>query len=181
MAQGVVMFDATGRLVVCNDQYLEMYGLSADQVKPGCTLSDVIGYRHKSGGLDRDPAQYCADLMAAMAAGRTLSFVSEGAAGRAISVVNKPIPGGTYWVGTHDDITERRLAERRNASLAEQEARRAIVDDAIRSFRESVDAVLKTVAESVAEMRSTANALSASSNETSHHATGAVHTSNEAS
>ena len=30
MTQGVVMFDSAGRLVVCNDQYLAMYGLSPD-------------------------------------------------------------------------------------------------------------------------------------------------------
>lgn len=28
MTQGVVMYDATGRLVVCNNRYLAMYGLS---------------------------------------------------------------------------------------------------------------------------------------------------------
>ena len=37
MSQGLNMFDATGRLVVCNERYLQMYGLSPDVVKPGCT------------------------------------------------------------------------------------------------------------------------------------------------
>src|SRR5262245_46915508 len=37
ITQGVVMFDAAERLVVCNDRYVEMYGLSRDVVKPGCT------------------------------------------------------------------------------------------------------------------------------------------------
>ena len=78
-------------------------------------------------------------------------------------------------------ITESRLAERRIASVAEQEARRTVVDDAIHSFRESVEVVLKTVADSTGEMKLTANALAASSSETSQHAAGAVHTSNEAS
>jgi methyl-accepting chemotaxis protein len=181
MTQGVVMFDAVGKLVVCNDRYLRMYSLSPDVVKPGCALADVIEYRAKSGSLDRDPRRYCADLLAAMRAGQTLSFVAEASEGRAISVVNRPIPGGTYWVGTHDDITERRLAERRSASLAEQEARRGLIDEAIQSFRQSVEAGLKTVADSAAKMKTTANLLSASCNETSQHAAGAVHTSNKAS
>ena len=43
-----------------------------------------------------------------MAQGRTLSATVENEGGRAISVVNKPIAGGKYWVGTHDDITEHR-------------------------------------------------------------------------
>jgi methyl-accepting chemotaxis protein len=181
MTQGVVMFDAAGRLVVCNNQYLQMYGLPANIVKPGCMLTDVVRCRLESGSLDRDPTQYCAEILAAMSAGRTLSFVAEASDKRAISVVNRPIPGGSYWVGTHDDITDRRLTERKNAFLAEQEARRAAIDEAIRSFRESVDVVLKTVADSAAEMKSTANALSASSDESSGHASDAVQMSNEAS
>src|SRR5580692_933205 len=38
MTQGVVMFDTTGRLVVCNDQYRTMYRLPAGLVKPGTAL-----------------------------------------------------------------------------------------------------------------------------------------------
>jgi NO-binding membrane sensor protein with MHYT domain len=180
MTQGVVMFDAAGRLVVCNSQYLNMYGLPRDIVKPGCTLSDIIKIRIKSGSLERQPEQYCAELLDAMSAGRTLSFVTEASDGRTVSVVNKPIPGGAYWVGTHDDITERRIAEKKNLSLAEQETRRAVIDEAISSFRENVDAVLKTVADSTAQMKSTANALSLSSNETSRQAAEAVQTSKQA-
>ena len=46
MTQGVVLFDTAGRLVVRNDQYLTMYGLSADIVKPGATVIDVIRRAH---------------------------------------------------------------------------------------------------------------------------------------
>ena len=63
------------------------------------------------------------------------------------SIARYPAP--IYWVGTHDDITERRAAERKNALLGEQEARRAVIDEAIGWFRESAEGVLKTVADSV--------------------------------
>ncbi len=109
-----------------------------------------------------------------------MRFVAEAPDGRAISVVNRPIPGSNYWVGTHDDITERRAAERKNALLVEQEARRAAVEEAITWFRESVEGVLKTVADSVDTMKSTATALSVTSNESTAHTSGAVKTSNEA-
>jgi len=180
MTQGVVMFDAGGRLVVCNDRYLAMYGLSTDLVKPGAKLADIVGHRHDTGSLQRDPEQYCAELMASMAVGKVVSFVAEAPDGRAISVVNRAIPGGAYWVGTHDDITERRRSERKSALLSEQEARRAVVDDAIAWFSDSVDSVLKTIADSAAAMKSTATALSTRSTETTTHTAGAVHTSNEA-
>ena len=35
MSQGLVMFDSSARLVVCNQRYLEMYGLSPEIVRPG--------------------------------------------------------------------------------------------------------------------------------------------------
>lgn len=180
MTQGVVMFDAAERLVVCNERYLKMYGLSPNIVKPGCTLRDILRHRIATGSLDRDAESYCEELLIAMAQGKTLSAIVENRDGRAISVINRPIGGGHYWVGTHDDITERRLAERQSTSLAEQEERRASVDAAIQSFRENVESVLRTVSESAAAMGSTATVLAASSDETSQRAAGAVHTSNEA-
>jgi PAS domain S-box-containing protein len=180
LTQGVVMFDAAGRLIVCNKRYLDMYGLSPDVVKRGATLADIVEHRSTTGTLRRDPTAYCAELMDKMAAGEVVSFVSESPDGRAVSVVNRAVPGGAYWVGTHDDITERRSAERKNALLGEQEARRAVVDEAIARFRQSVEGVLKTVGDSVAAMKSTAAALSATSNETSAHTAEAVHTSNDA-
>jgi len=180
MTQGVVMFDATGRMLVCNDQYLTMYALSPDVVKPGATLIDIIRERSKTGSLGRDPEQYCSEILANMAAGKTVSFVTETPNGRAVSVVNRAIPGSSYWVGTHDDITERRAAERKNALLGEQETRRVVTEQAIAWFRKSAEEILQTVGDSIAAMKATATALSATSNETASHSAGAVKTSNEA-
>jgi len=180
MTQGVVMFDITGRLVVSNDRYRLMYGLSPDIVKPGARVVDIVRHRFETGSLQRDPAQYCAELLENMTAGKVLSFVTEAPDGRAISVVNRAIPGGRYWVGTHDDITARRSAEQKSALLGEQAARRAVVDDAIAWFRDSVEDVLKTVTDGVAALKSTATALSTTSNDTTACAAGAVRTSNDA-
>lgn len=180
MTQGVVLFDTSGRLIVCNEQYRTMYGLSPDVVKPGAALIDIIRNRISSGSLSRDAEDYCEEIMSQMAAGKTVSFVSESPDGRAISVVNRPIPGSIYWVGTHDDITERRSVERRNTLLDEQEARRARIEEAIAWFRQSVEGVLKTVADGVMAMQSTASVLAATSRETAAQTVGAVRTSNEA-
>ena len=45
MTQGLLLFDSEQRLVICNQRYIEMYGLSADVVKPGCSFRDVIAHR----------------------------------------------------------------------------------------------------------------------------------------
>ncbi len=178
--QGVVMFDALGRLVFRNDQYVSMYGLSLDIVKPGASLIDIVSDRVKSGSLNRDPRQYVSELLEEMAAGRIVSFVNESPDGRAISVINRAIPNSIYWVGTHEDITARRAAERKSALLDEQEARRAAVEGAIAWFRGDIEGILATVADSVVAMKSTATLLSAASNETTAHTAGAVATSNQA-
>ncbi len=74
MSHGLVMFDANERLVVCNDRYVEMYGLSRDVVKPGSTLRDVIKNRIETGSLGRDPEEYRAGLLTAIAEGVTTSL-----------------------------------------------------------------------------------------------------------
>ena len=180
MTQGVVMFDAKARLVVCNDRYLKIYDLPPNIVKPGARLADIVRLRARSGSLPDDPDKYVAELMEIIAAGKVVSFVSELPDGRSIAVVNRAIPGGSYWIGTHHDITERRKVEQKNALLGAQEARRAVIEEAIAWFRESVEGVLTTVGDSVAAMRSTASALSAISNDTTTHTAGAVKTSGDA-
>ena len=42
MSQGLVMFDAGGRLLTCNRRYLAMYALSPDAVQPGCSLRKLL-------------------------------------------------------------------------------------------------------------------------------------------
>ena len=180
MSQGAVMFDSAGRLVVSNARYRDIYGMPPDLVRPGARLIDIIRHRFRSGNLDRDPAQYCAELMDLMRSGKEVSFVSELADGRSIAVINRAIPGGRYWLGTHHDITARRAAERKSALLGEQEARRIVLDDAIAWFRGCVEGALKTVSESAATMKSTAAGLSATSNDTATHTAGAVRTSDDA-
>ncbi|MFL5189070.1 MAG: methyl-accepting chemotaxis protein [Microvirga sp.] len=181
MTQGVVMFDAAERLVVCNDRFLDMYGLSREVVKPGCTFLDIINNRKTTGSLDIDVDKYRAEVITAMSQGKTLSRVVETPDQRAISVVNRPIAGQPFWLGTHDDITERIQAERRSTFLLEHERRREFIEAEIKIFRDGVEAVLHTVSESAVAMKSTATALSTSSSQTSQRAATAVGTSHEAS
>jgi methyl-accepting chemotaxis protein len=181
MTQGVVMYDANERLVVCNHRYIEMYGMSPEIVKPGCTLSEIIRHRIQLGTLKGDVETYRAELVTAMRQGKTVSRVLQAPNGRVIALVNRPIGNSQYWVGTHDDITERHEAERQSIAHAAQEARRAKIDSAILAFRLGVEAVLASVDDSAAEMKSIATALSTSSRETAARATSAVRSSNEAS
>jgi PAS domain S-box-containing protein len=118
MTQGVILFDAHERILVCNDRYVEMYGLSPDVVKPGCTLLGLIQNRITTGSLNIDPEKYRAEILSAVRRGQSMNRIVETPDGRAVLVVNRPIKAGEYWIGTHDDITERIHAERKSAALS---------------------------------------------------------------
>ena len=117
MSQGLCMFDADGRLVVCNERYIAMYGLSTDIVKPGCTLLEMLEHRRERGAFGNDPVKYDIKIRDAARHRERFSVRMELDDGRVVEVVNEPTPDGG-WVATHDDITERVRAEAKIAHLA---------------------------------------------------------------
>ena len=46
--QGLVLYDASARIVVCNQPYIDMFGLSADIAKQGCTMQRLIAHRQET-------------------------------------------------------------------------------------------------------------------------------------
>ena len=180
MSQGLCMFDANERLVLSNKRYAEIYKLNADLSRPGITLLDVLAYRAATGSFAHDPQTYRRQMLAVMARGETTATEMKSPDGRIIAVVNRPMAGGG-WVGTHEDITERRNAERERNAMQEQQQRRETIERAISAFRRSVEHHLHTVADGAMTMRATATTLFASSGDTSKSAESAVSCSNESS
>jgi diguanylate cyclase (GGDEF)-like protein len=121
MSQGLIMMDKAERLVVCNDRYIEMYDLSRDIVKPGCTLIELIRHRAERGHLNRNPTEYRDALLLELRAGHSANFVLETGDGREISVTDQLMSNGG-WVSTHEDVTERRLAQAKISHMALHDA-----------------------------------------------------------
>jgi len=169
MAQGLCMFDAAERLVVCNSQYYNMYELTSADVKPGATLSEVLEKRVGKGTFSRDPHAYRKEFLAAIAEGRTIVHEVKSKGGRLLLVTNHPMKGGG-WIGTHEDITERRQTELQRDTMQQQEGRRAAIENAIATFRGHAEALLQSVAQSASVMRSTAANLFNASDHTSQRA-----------
>ncbi len=105
MSQGLLLFDAAGRLVVCNRRYVEMYGLAPDVVKPGCTLEELLQHRQDTGSFAGNVDQYRAAILRDLSAGHVTAGLFETSDGRSIRIVNQPMSSGG-WVATHEDITE---------------------------------------------------------------------------
>ncbi len=111
MVQGLCMFAADNRLVVWNERYRSMYNIDPRRIWRGCTICDLLDARIAAGTFPLDPAKYDADLRAALAQGEPFPDEIALPDGRIINVLNKPIEGGG-WVATHEDITERKRAQR---------------------------------------------------------------------
>ena len=110
MTQGLVLYDASARIVTFNQRYIDMYNLSTDVVKPGLHYYDLIQHRKDTGSYDGDVRAFCDPIMRNISRGKANSTIMETPDGGAHLVINKPLAAGG-WVATIEDITERRKIE----------------------------------------------------------------------
>ena len=116
MAHGLCMFDPERRLIICNDRYAKMYGLSAELTKPGTPLYAIMQYlvekktfaesgEETFAAINARPRDGFSQLIKSFTDGRLVAISYQGTA-----------DGG--WVAIHEDITERQKAEAHIAHLA---------------------------------------------------------------
>jgi diguanylate cyclase (GGDEF)-like protein len=117
MSQGLLLFDSSERIVVCNQRYIEIYGLSADIVKPGCTFRELISHRQQTGSFTGDVERYRSALLRDLAKQQETRMLIEPPDGRSIRIVNQPLLDGG-WVATHEDVTQQRQSETKISYLA---------------------------------------------------------------
>jgi diguanylate cyclase (GGDEF)-like protein len=141
MSQALCMADAENRMIVCNQRFLGLFGLTPGVVRPGRSmlnvyramssigkyspeLLDVIRTRQDKLILERQPG----------------SFFEEDSAGQALAVKHEPMSDGG-WVATYEDISERRQTEARVSHMAYHDALTDLPNRAL--FRESMARALE--------------------------------------
>ncbi|MGH6641303.1 MAG: putative bifunctional diguanylate cyclase/phosphodiesterase, partial [Bradyrhizobium sp.] len=120
MTQGLLLFDASGRLVICNQQYIDLFGVSPDIVKPGCHLRDLILHRQQQGTFVGDVDAYCARFLNPSDDGVRITETMT-PDGRTIQLIYQRSPDGG-WATTLEDVTERRRVQARIQHLAHYDA-----------------------------------------------------------
>jgi diguanylate cyclase (GGDEF)-like protein len=134
---GVCFFSGDKKLVVCNNRYRELYNLKLESTRPGTPFAEIVDQRFAAGTMPsctRD--EYIRACEATVLSGERRQANQELINGRTILVTHQPMPWGG-WVATHDDITERREADRHISFLAHHDVLTGLMNRA--AFAEKLD------------------------------------------
>ena len=122
MSQGLCFFNGSHRLIVCNDRFTDMYGLSRDLAKPGTTLLDIVDARFNAGTFpDMSREAYLKWRLSIAIANKSTQSVVQLKDGRTFAIHHEPMPDGG-WVATHEDVSEWQRAQAQIERMARHDA-----------------------------------------------------------
>jgi diguanylate cyclase (GGDEF)-like protein/PAS domain S-box-containing protein len=119
MSQGLCMFDADQRLIVCNEKYVEIFDTDRKLIRPGVTLREIFADGVRRGLNTETVDELMARRHALIAKGRPVVYEQPLADGRTIEMSICPMANGG-WVGTYEDVTARRKVEAERAAAVIQ-------------------------------------------------------------
>ena len=105
------MFDANERMIVCNQTYLNMFAMSAEIVKSGISLFEILQHSVDIGVASDTTEELYRIRREIIAACHPKTYCETLADGRIIDIWHRPMADGG-WVSTvTSHVTERRQAE----------------------------------------------------------------------
>lgn len=115
MSHGLCMFDATGKLIVSNRRYGELFGYKYEQVQPGMTASQLEALQDGTeiSGYELQGERHTTENGDLLVSTSMLKLPSD----RIVLKTNQPLADGG-WIEISEDITERQEARDRLAFLA---------------------------------------------------------------
>ncbi len=141
MSQGLVMVDAEHKVIVCNEQFLGLFGLSS---RIGCSRRARFRDSSKPSSVmaDRRPTSsknLCLEQSMLGASRHSGTFIRAGKKGRALAISQRPLADGG-WVATYEDVTEQQRAEQRIRFMAHHDALTSLPNRVL--FRARMDEAL---------------------------------------
>src|ERR1700682_2594999 len=105
LSLGLIIFSAKREVVFCNKRYMDIYGLSPEQVKPGTPIGQLIQHRLNLGlKIHSTPDEYIRERVGNATVPSTT--IQEFTDGRIITYMVYPMPDGG-GMATNEDITSR--------------------------------------------------------------------------
>jgi signal transduction histidine kinase/DNA-binding NarL/FixJ family response regulator/HPt (histidine-containing phosphotransfer) domain-containing protein len=131
---GMSMFDNDHRLVVCNQRYIELYGIAEIDPRPGTTFEDITDCIFDNKTYLDSSDQTRLRFKNGAVAPKSASKVYEFSDGRSIHMSRFPrVSGG--WVAIHEDVTERLKIEREfDANKAQLALQNELFRDALENM-----------------------------------------------
>jgi signal transduction histidine kinase/CheY-like chemotaxis protein len=166
ISEGFVLFDADGRLVLCNSRYRDLFPRVSDLLVPGADRAEILRASVEQGHFAPVPDDIADRLRDGGSGPRMVGAPVERALadGRVVLASDRPMPDGG-WVGIRTDVTH---LKRQEAELRENERRlaRALEDvEESRRLLEGQAAHLAELAERYAAERERAEAANAAKSE----------------
>ena len=137
MSQGLAMFDADGKLLVCNRQFWKLYRLPPALSQVGAKVEDISNHVASTHGFDDSSVFRPHHNLDDSKTGTVFLELSDG---RTIAIQHQ-LMAGAGWVSTHEDITERRKAEAKIAHMARHDALTNLPNRSM--FRTEIEDALK--------------------------------------
>lgn len=107
MSHGLIMYDAASRIVVCNERFLQLYGLDPDIVKPGTEHGVAIDHWLACGNRAESSAEEFRQARIQDISSRVpKTLLVTRYDGRKVEATSRFMPDGG-WVTVHEDVTER--------------------------------------------------------------------------
>jgi diguanylate cyclase (GGDEF)-like protein len=122
MSQGICLYDAQNRLEIFNQRFLEIFGLSPNQIKPGISYKEVLAIGVGIGShIVKDVEQILAEQAEFLGEKPPKPHLYDLNNGRVVACLYCPTSDGR-WVATYEDVTERRQAEAKIIHMARHDA-----------------------------------------------------------